>query len=476
MNDLEKGIIDIENNLENIAYAVSCAFFKPDNHHSFKSFYDNYYKQLKRSKYFIAKNKPYRNKYEKSVKDLVDQLSEILGFRIKLFSANNNLTMIVMTKNKSNYINQEIFQIYKKDKTKYDALGINIYSLSNVYLEKGIEGIKKVQKLINQIYEKLYFYDLKAYLYSVKEFFEINSINKNMSRLFKKYNINNFNELLMFNTQIDSFLISTDNMNEKQKQIIENNRDEFRKKANLDKDFMLSSKEANKIKNKINKFYNSNFYEQILKNTNMDKFYEINNIKFSDFDLKELFNYYIYLNGSRAFAIALNIRGRKTDVCFLQSYILNEEALGQNTTILHECIHFLQSRSVHGNDALSVYCKYMTEAMTQYFAMEAQKHLKNDILTISNPNRKYAGSIYDCMLPLVKKLVESNVWCDFVSAYWSNETGFLADKIGDSNLSKIKECFDVVFSNRESNDIERIISNNAERVEKIVSNIKKIKR
>ena len=475
MNKLLHSVSDIEKSIEKIAYAVTCVFRDAQNEESFKAFYDFYYDKLKKSKFFFLENRLYYNRYEKELHGLLKQLSDIIGYDVSeyiLNKENSNMTVNVL-KNRNAERPEELVEMYKKDKNKYNSFSINFSTLLDVYLAGGQAKIDELNSLIQLINKKISFYTLKSYLSSVKESFSVSKIIKDIDKLCAKYKIDNFRDLLSFNTEIDSFFVKKNELNDKQSIIIENNKNSFRKRIGEKDNFELPKKSALKLKEKINKLYNSNMYEEVIKNTNIEEFLEINDIKLNDFKVEDIMFYYMHLLECRAFATEISVNDKKIDVCMIQPCLLDEESIGQNTTILHESIHFLQSRVPKGNGALSIYCKYMTEAMTEYFALEARKHLKGDILTFHNNENKYKGSVYDCMLPLVEVLTKCDKWKDFISAYICNDTYFLVKRIGDSSLNKIKECFDVVFENRKSRNIDVIVDKSVKNLDKVLKNINK---
>ena len=480
MSETSAGVQNIRNNLDKIAYAVT-SVLKKEIDVDFKTFFDSYYEKLKDCKFFIFKDRVYYDKYEEELDELFTSLKNIVGYDIKKYYFNRNNIKIfpnIHKRNKKISYNKEIIALYEKEKNIYNAFSIDLAVLCKVYDEGGMAKVSEIKELINKINKKTNFYRWKTFWSSIKEGFDINKISGEIEGLCKKYKINSINDLLSFNTEIDSFFVDVENMNDKQKMIIESNKKKFRSRIDAKNEYDLPECEAKKLKKKIEKIFDSNVYDQMITYSNLSEMLEINNIKLNDVKLKEIVYYYIHLTLCNACAITIKVNGEEADACFFKDSLLKSSELEQNSTLLHECIHLLQARKYKGYEALSVYCKNMTEAITEYFAIKATGELRDSIFTCCDFDSKseYVGSAYCCMLPLVEELLNSDISKDIIDSYIYNGTNYLVDKIGGANVDKIRCCFDNVFERRSSVDIEAIVKYNVKVLRKVITNIKKSKR
>ena len=98
-------------------------------------------------------------------------------------------------------------------------------------------------------------------------------IGKQFDEIKKKVKVSTLEDLLFMGIEMESFFIDTSNKSDNQKKIIERNKDSFRKRMGVGKDYNLDKETYEVLKNQINQIYNFNLYRQALDNSNLKDFF-----------------------------------------------------------------------------------------------------------------------------------------------------------------------------------------------------------
>ena len=354
------------------------------------------------------------------------------------------------------FVNDEV-ELYRKNNNKYEALGIEKSDLARVYNEHGEEGLKKLDENVNQLSKDTFLYSLKKTFYTFRLLNYSKKISRQFSSLISKYNVQNIDELLIFNQEVGSFLLDLDGLDESEISVIEKSRNNFRNRIGADSSFILSKKEALQLQNRINKIYNNHAYKEILRITNFRDFLEMQGYELNSKNLDRLLYLYFDMFGNIGSCSKFAFGMESKHLCLFNAKdLLNSNGEEQNNVILHEYIHCLDDYDETSIvKPFSIDFQYLNEALTEYLSVKALKYLKGNILSSSKKSFvKSTESSYVCMFPLVEKLRASSIWNDILVAKLAgNDIDYIERRIGYNNLKNIGKCFDKTYKNRNDSKI-----------------------
>ena len=474
--EYDKQIEEIEKSREKIAYAVAMAVCDGKKENVAK-YYRNFLDILTNdTEYFFVKSKDIIKTYEKKV---LSSLKEISGFLDKDLSSNIFNIQNTGGVSPADVVGEKVEKsecekLYEKRKKIYGKITIRYNSFKKLYDSKGLDGILKLDSLVKKANNILFMEKAKKFLSNMREVAVLPNIHKKFGKLSRGYGLKTLDDLMVLNTEIDSFFVDEKNLNDDIKKIVEENRQNFRKRIGAKEDYFIAEKEARKLKKEISRVYNYNLYREVFGKTNIIEFFSKYGYELNEHNLKETF---CLLFGSFKVTGICSKRnfGRGDKQCiFLSSEITSSEWLqeSKNDLILHESIHAMEKTKENYKNSFCFKYRSINEAMTEFLARESLKYLDNNILSEGVEKRfnQSLYSIYDPMLPLVKKLFESDFKEDFLKAKFEGDVVGLEHKIGMGNLKKISKCLIDAF---EYGKNEKIINMALLELDNILENVQK---
>ena len=427
-------INDINSKKEKIAFAISMSVANGNEEEAMK-IYPRFLSDLNSSTVFFLYLKSFESRYKIERRAAIEKLSDFLGYDTRPFI--DHEAKVVLTK----YFDDpssKVVEFYKRNAKRYARFGLTYDRIKQLYNENKID---ELEALIGEINKYQRFKFIQEFSSRSKENKEIPIIGKQFDDLKTRFKISTLDDLLTLSTEIDSFFVDTRELDNKQRQIIENDRDSFRRRFGVNKYYMMDEEYALSLKNQINQVYNFNLYRQALDNSNIRDFFVLNGYEYNGENLDHVLGMLMSLPGAVGICGHHDYGDGKQKHCFYTIELLKKTTTHQNMIITHEFIHALE-RINEGERPFWKAYRGINEAMTEYFALRAQEYLDGNIISNHSDNEH---SPYRCaytnMLPLVEVLEKSPYWQDFLSAKFDGNIDGLIKKIGRGNLIKIRDTF-----------------------------------
>jgi len=444
---VDKSIKEIEDKREEIAYAIAMGYANGDEEIA-RKYYERFSDKLvNNTRVFIFDVENFNSTYVKEVNNLVKELGNFLVDPYFHENYLNNFRLAKppskVAKLKSISLYSEVTEcekLYAQKEELYTKHLIPYSVFFRLYNSGGVEKINQLNYLIRRLDKKESMYDFKNYISNFCDSLKLSTMNKKFSKLIETYKLNGFDDLLTLNTELDSFMLDEKSLGLKERKIIEESRENFRRRIGAKEDYLIDKKEITKIKKDIEQVYNYNFYKNLFENSNLKEFFDKNGYGYNLNNLKETFGLFFGVMGSTGIHSLRNLNNNYMNFCVFGSGFLDHPKSSQNDVIVHEFIHAVDKLSNKRND-FSIKYREINEAMTEYIAKKSVNYLKGNVLSKGNKQDLGFYSIYDSMMPLVKILENSSLWDDFVDAKLNNDTKGLEKKIGLSNLTYISRCF-----------------------------------
>lgn len=443
----EGQIKQINDSKEDIARAIALAVYDGDEKKAEKA--EAYFRHVlvNETSAFIYDCDGLYNEYFLKVKDIINEISDKVGRDIYYEATNiliNNKKQAVISTIDDDLPKGEAYSIYKQYEKYYSDLGLRYRDIYNLYNDGGIDKVNELNSLIKKYNDKTFMFNFRLEFSMVKELHLLKSLNKKFDNMKKKYNIDTMDDLLTLNNEVSAFLVDESKLDKDSKEIVLENRNNYRKRMNLKDDCMLSQENAKNIIKDIEKIYNFNLYRQMFENTNIKDFIDMNKIEYTESNLNKLFGILFHLKTSGLCHQNNFGKGNKS-YCFYRSDILEDYTKFQDDVIVHEFVHALEKRI--GKNRRFFRAKYnnINEAITEYISKKAIDNLEKSVLVpTSEKNLTYSNkyTIYEGMLPLVEVLKKSKFWDDFLKAKFLSDVKGLERRVGPINMKLISSYFD----------------------------------
>jgi len=435
----------IDSKKADIARAIALAVAE-GNDRKFNEYYDGFKDILEnKTRSFFVEIKDFSSIYKTEVKAMLEELSKFVGKNIgEYIFKEGKYVSFKDIKINSNIEKSEVEKLFDKNKSVYESLGIYESDIHRLYNDGGKEKIKGLNKLIEKFRKKTFMFDLKEQFCVIKESLQMIFISKQFDKLKAYYKLRTLDDLLVLHTEVASFLIDESKLNREQREIVEKNRNSYRKRVGVNEDFYISKKDVLKLNKEIEKIYNFNIYKQMFDNTNIKDFFELYGYEYNSKNIRGAFRFIVQQFTVTGTCTNFSFDNNDVKHCFFNYKILEDDAESQNNIILHEFIHALEILEDIDVSFCARY-RFINEAMTEYLANKASKYLNNNIL--SDKENKYCkyGTLYDSMLPLVERFSSSIIWDEFVKVKFYGNLDKFESKIGYNDLYKISMCFDEAF-------------------------------
>lgn len=458
----ESEILEIENNKAMITKAIALGIFDGDEKKAREQF-PIFLEDIKNTSVFFLKVNSFETGYTIERKAVIKELSDFVGHDTLPY-LDKTCAMAIRPFFKD--VSSDFIEFYKKNARKYGRYGVGYEDLEKIYNEGKVAELDKIIERIDK-YQAFKF--VREQSMNSKERKNVPIIGKQFDELKAKFKLNTLDDLLVLGTEIESFFIDISNMSEEQKKIIERNKASFRTRIGAKEDYKLTRENAELIKNQINQVYNFNLYRQALDNSNLKEFFTNNGFEYNGENLEHAVGMLMSVLPAAAICGTHTFKEGKTKHCMYGAFILDKTITHQNMIVTHEFIHALEKTKEGEKPFWRRYCS-INEAMTEYFALRAQKYLSRNILSshTNNPDSEYTCA-YTNMLPLVEVLERSPYWNDFLDAKFNGNTDALVAKIGRNNMRKIRDKF-ISCNCLETKDIHSQRSY-AESLEKLINKI-----
>lgn len=472
----DKQISEIEQNFEQIAYVVAMAISDGDKKNA-SEMYNHFVEILKNDVIlFFLETSDIYNSYEKKLISMLDELGNYVELDLKSIVFLRTMNVFDSHLFGNNPEEKECEELYKERKEKYAKLGIAYNIFSKFYAANGIEGVKKLDSMVDNVNKQLFMRSAKSFFSSISEVLGFKLfVNKQFGKFNSTYGVKSLDDLLILNTEIDSFFVDEKFLNPEARKIIEENRRNFRKRIGAKDNYLISKWKAAKLKKQINRIYNFNLYTEIFNKTNLKDFFIKYGYNISSENLSTSLQllYTIYSHASGLCSTWCNFGKGNKRVVFLSSNLALNGSIHdiQNAVIIHELIHSLEKINAKFKHDFPYKYRNINEAITEYLTKKSLKYLKKNILSLAKEDNLFDrySSAYDPMMPLVDKLAQSDLWSYFLKAKFAGDIKGLENKIGLDNMKIISACFDEVYKFRDDATIEKALK----QLDDILSNLKK---
>lgn len=469
---------EIENKKEEIARVISLSLAEGDLNKANAYYFFSFYNKIFSVKPFIFKANDVKNNYYEKIDSLLYKIMEYTGISVKDNFYNKNSIEYSFIENDvdvsdvSNGDVKKAYLLYSKNSKMFLKLGITYKQFIDLYNRYGLEHVFELSKLVSVLKKKSFMYDVKYKLSGKKAFWDFKLNVSELGGIIDKYHIDSTRDLMDFYSELSSFFIDTSNFNEKEKKIVEENKQKFIDRVG-NKKIINDHKELKRLKSMIESMYKDKMLLNCFYKANLGDFFDRYKFDFNKENLQKIIKFYIYAYGVSAFQTFTKFDGKMHNFCFFNDICFEQNDFYLNYVILHEFIHTLGDFGfVLSKERFDVRCKYFDEALTHYFAKNACGYLKNNIIEGRECEEKVIISGYECMMPLVDVLKKSFLWQDIIYCKINNDCSLLEERIGGS-LMEISNLFDLTYTNYISFNRGEINDDFVKRLENIVNKIEK---
>lgn len=423
---------EINSRKEEIAFCIARTIANNSNL-DFKEIFELIKKQVNSADVVISLAKPFESSYDKKIKKLTSELNELVFFDVTPY-LNNKIKVEYRNDN-----NDEIIKKYNRNASMYTKVGITLDRYKNLYSFYDEEKMKVINFKIKKLIKKTYLSNFKRSLSSFSDSLNYKSAIKSSTKVFDEYNVKSIKDLIDFRNELLSFTINLNNYNEEDKKIILDNRKKLCERVNKE-DFFISNVDAEKMISKIDNIFNLEafgvvFSKDVWKNI-------IDKIGVSSKNINGVIaTYSSLMNVTALCSTYLDKNNDPITYCIFSEKLFYFSKSVMNRIIIHEFIHSVDAHNSDNKKSFSSKYPQINEAITEYFAIEATNYLSSDILSINAGDRISGGSVYASMLSLIDILKNSEIWEDILKAKLNDDVVKLEEKVGISNMSKIKSCF-----------------------------------
>lgn len=443
----------INSNKGEIARAISLAF-ADGNEEKSKNYFDFFYKSIGESKIFIFKNNDFMGPSE-IVNIKLDKISDLIGYDVRKKTLIGEKTTL-----KNLFFDYKEFGILKQDYLKLETmylfnqdafvrLGISFADFIKDYKEKGLDHSLKLVSLIREVKRLSYFAELGSVLNDKKENVAFRFSSMGLPSIVKKYNIKSLDDVREFYKEICASLIDVSVLNEQEKIIIEEKKEQLKRRLQVSN---LNYFELKKIKKKLEELYKNENMNKCINESNLMDFFARNNLKFTKSNLETAFFLYYTVNDTIAYNTRIEFDEGTFNFSIFKESALKKGYRCQNEVVIHELIHSAEaSRNIITNYAMNMNCGSLNEVLTQYFTFESLKYMQKNVVDGETVEGPAFNCCYNCLLPMLMILKNSSLWDDLVYCKIMNDYSLLIDRIGSDAL-KISGLFDDAYSYYQSGE------------------------
>ena len=460
MKDLNRFMDEIDAKKAEIAKVVSLAFAE-GNVDKAKEYFPLFYKRMSETKTFIFKSNYDigKSSYNKEIDSLLKDISNDIGFNVSDYFYQGHVVIATSLNRELDIPKKDLMlvkKIYDEHEKMLMKLGITYSSCLKMYREKGIYGCMQLSKKVERLEKKLFMGKLKNRFSIISDSIKFRLIQGEAGKVIEKYDVKSLDDLMTLYTEVSSFYVDTSSLSEEEIKLVEENKKSFISRVK-DKSYLDSPKKLDNLRETLEKIYSNESMRMCLEDSNISDFFDRVGIELNEENLKLVFGEYLYVHtvdGVRNIIEYSN--GLPVSKVEINDTVFDESSNNQNEIIVHEYIHSLESFNPKIYASFIENARYVNEAMTQYFTIEAMKYLKGNIISDNDVEKKYTEYVndYACMLPLVEVLKESEVWDDFVKAKLDNDYASLTNKLGN-NVHEVAALFKKVYF-RDGRDIDRM--------------------
>lgn len=430
----ETEIKEIENSKDRVAWAIAMSVCN-GNESKARECYPRFLEDLKNTSVFFLKVSSFETRYTIERKAVIKELSKLVGYDTLPYI---DKQCAMAKRNFFKGVSDEFISFYNRTAKKYGKYGVGYEAIEKLYHEG---RIKELDEKIANIDKYQAYRFIRESASNKNEVKELDIVGKQFDEIKAKFKVSTLEDLLFMGIEMESFFIDTSNKSELQKKIIERNKDSFRKRMGVGKDYNLDKETFEALQNQINQIYNFNLYRQSLDNSNLKDFFDYYGYEYNGHNLKHTVGMLMSVLPAAAICGTHNLGDDKNKHCMYGAFILDKPTYNQNMVVTHESVHALERVCGEGKPFWRSYCS-INEAMTEYFALRAQQYLKGNVMEShnNNPDGEYSCA-YTNMLSLVEVLEKSPYWNDFLEAKFNGKNEELIQKVGRNNMRKIRDLF-----------------------------------
>jgi hypothetical protein len=464
MKEFERIISDIKSSRAEIARAMALSI-ADGNEEKAREYFQGFYKSICDVDIFVF-DEPQNAEKNEYVLELNGLLNDISGFcgvylNSRFYNPKNDISPVkIDVEDVSSKEEKRLHELYCSSDKMFLRLGITYQDLIYFYKREGIDKAVYLATQVCKLKRKAMFYDFKVYLGKLKAEHKYDMSVNAMKIIVDNYNVDSMDDLFEFYTEVSSFFVDTTNLSYDEIEIISKNRENFMKRTGK-RNVSINSIELIILKKSLEDIYNNQkIKEHCLDTSNIKRFFAHFNYEFNRKNLLKFIYLYEDMQSSAGFC---EVGKSQKYVYYSLGSIRRHGARGRNDLIIHELIHALERyKNPLQEDAQYKYTA-LNEALTEYFAKNALKYLRGDIIkdvACEDFFMEEFYSSYDCMLPLVEVLKNSVIWDDLVECKLNNDYSMLENKIGrySKTISKLFEKVYNMSNNGDSYNIDEEIA------------------
>lgn len=474
---------DIDFKKEDIAKAISLAFADGDKFKAEKEF-PYIYETIKNCKHFIFKNTSSLsgNSYSKSIDSLLDEIDKRIGyFSVKKsfynpdkFSFKGDFLQANTSGVDENLVDK-LKKAYFSNKKIFLRLGISYQAFIILAVKNGEENAIELAGLVKKLAVKSKMYKLKSFFSNYQDLANFKISAASAFEVIDDFKVDSLDDIFKIYTLVSSFFVSKSDLNDKEEQIIEENKLKL-KKIIKNPELINSESYILKLKEKLERVFQARMFTDMLEFSNCKDFFKRYGFEVSGDNLLILSREYYYSYNVSGFRSVNKFDKKGTNVVYFNSNLFNSCVSYQNETIIHEFIHCLEPVLDNGIEKpFNVKCRYLNEALTEFLSLEALKYLNGNIIESNDfVDCSESVSVYCCLLPMVEILKNSTLWFDVLSCKKMNDYSLLEDRIG-KDAKRIAELFNLTYVKRNVEFFDKNLPEEDE-LEELTKIIKKIEK
>lgn len=419
-------------------------------------YYSYFYKSIKETRPFVAIVNEVVTKYEQDLNELYEEYNSLLKEQLDVYNEKH----AVEEKESFNLLNDLLYGAFELDErtrsfdkmyisniSKYWDVGLSKKEFLNFISVASEEKIEKLNLIIDKIVKKQKYRDYKEVFSLFNEFFNCSLKNKKFIKFYDKYNLKNISDLNNLLTEVNSFLIDVDSLDEKQKEIIENNKSKYRERMNKDSSYNLNKENAIKLSNQISDIYEEHLFDETFVKSNMGDLLEKYNIEYTPANMRYLVYIYYELYGKFGMFVKKDLGDGESKYCLFNSNIFESGDYSTWDTIIHELIHSAEfAMNSKGKNNFCFKYRALNEVLTEYLTKYAYLNFFDKKVEDSNFSSESNHSGYVRALPVIALLRESCFWKELVYAKMHNDRKDLLKKIDNDYLTLICDCISGIIN------------------------------
>lgn len=456
MSSYEKQIKEIEQNKKKIALAISKAYVDclDEKEENVNTFYSKFYEKIKDCRVFFVEVNKVQSKYDQDFSDLLNRLENIITEWLNVETEEENAQLpegeySYLSDTETGFSLIGYDKMYYNNVINYMSVGLDKETFVTVCVNSKGKAVEEINSLINEIMKKSNHKEIKSKVSLINSLHKCNLTSKKFIKFYDKYHLKNMDDLMNLLTEVNSFVVDVNKVEKDMVPVIEKNRNNFRKRINKKEDYVLSKKDALKLKKQIEQMYEDNFFDEIFVKSNIGDFFEKYGIEYTLNNMRYIVNVYLEMDGTSGVRFSKDFGDGENQYALFNSVILDQSEYGRLDTYLHEFEHCVQPEvSVSSfKDRYSALYEVLTDYITKYAYLHYIGKNKDEYSFDRESSEE--GSSYNYALGVISRLRESSIWKDVVLAKMNNNAAQLERILGRYRLEIICQNIEAIINSGE---------------------------